>query len=68
MKSFSRLSKFPFKIDWLLIIVGLCIWTYFAQVLYVFDAFDRIAYDNAVRLNTQPSMHWACVQALHVHA
>ena len=55
MKSFSRLSKFPLKIDWLLIIVGLCIWTYFAQVLYVFDAFDRIAYDNAVRLNTQPA-------------
>lgn len=55
MKSFSRLSKFPFKIDWLLIIVGLCIWTYFAQGLRVFDAFDRIAYDNAVRLNTQPA-------------
>lgn len=45
--------KIPLKIEWLLIILGLCIWTYFAQWLHVFEAFDRIAYDSIVRLSSQ---------------
>lgn len=48
-----RLGKIPLKIEWLLIILGLCIWTYFAQWLHVFEAFDRIAYDSIVRLSSQ---------------
>jgi CHASE2 domain-containing sensor protein len=47
-----RLGKIPLKIEWLLIILGLCIWTYFAQWLHVFEAFDRIAYDSIVRLSS----------------
>ena len=53
MKSSLRLSKFPLKIEWLLVVLGLCAWTYLAQWLHVFDVFDRIAYDTIVRLNSQ---------------
>lgn len=53
MKSSLRLSKFPLKVEWLLIVIGLCGWTYFAQWLHVFEVFDRIAYDTNVRLSSQ---------------
>ncbi|MBS1174975.1 MAG: tmoS 1 [Burkholderiaceae bacterium] len=55
MKSLFRVGKLPLRVEWLLIILSLCVWTYFIQWLHISEVFDRIAYDTVVRFSPQPA-------------
>ena len=54
MKHSLRVGKLSLRIEWVLIILSLCAWTYVVQWLHISEIFDRIAYDTVVRLSPQP--------------
>ncbi len=55
MKHSLRVGKLSLRIEWVLIILSLCAWTYVVQWLHISEIFDRIAYDTVVRLSPQPA-------------
>lgn len=55
MKASLRVGKLPLRIEWWLIILGLCTLTYLVQWLHISDVFDRVAYDTVVRISPQPA-------------